>query len=160
MDNVCCSWTMTASGRGQRSRPKTWTQLGMRRWELSFSSSYYWASENFLSVWLTDWHPSTRVPHSSNDLMKLLSSTRRGRGRGGGGGEYCTSWATRVSSTLMAILKDTKDRRWFYWKLTEIQSFSIFGWLFGWLLCAVWICCPWSFHVARGLGDQYSEWEE
>jgi hypothetical protein len=31
MDNVCCSWTMTASGRGQRSRPKTWTQLGMRR---------------------------------------------------------------------------------------------------------------------------------
>jgi hypothetical protein len=31
MGNVCCSWTMTASGRGQRSRPKTWTQLGMRR---------------------------------------------------------------------------------------------------------------------------------
>jgi hypothetical protein len=61
---------------------------------------------------------------------------------------------------LMAILKDTKDRRWFYWKLTEIQNFSIFGWLLGWLLCAVWIFCPWSFHVARGLGDQYSEWEE
>jgi hypothetical protein len=29
--DVACSWTMTASGRGRRSRLKIWIQIGMKR---------------------------------------------------------------------------------------------------------------------------------